>query len=484
MEISVKRSCTAGVTSWRTSVALVVGLLSALHLSGVATAQDLPTRADYTAWLAKYAQAEPSFKPGDVLTRKDVERMRPFVPPGYLGQLDFPDVRMEIGAPQDHTPRIDFMECTEKYASQVRLGPAGDLQNYICGQPFMISAMGPSDPLAGIEAAWNFEYRWQNFGFAAYSVPWIWVGFGGAHSPIDIEKPPANWDTGTGFNAPLPTTAETATMFAGGGTFQRMLQSTYQRVYFNHLAPLMNVHGVLSVPDASQFEFKDFLGFFDPFDIRGAAFIIYRYNDPLRADDAWGYLPNLRNVRRISVEVKSDSVLGTDLTLEDFYGFSGRVLEWRWKFLGWKDVLAVMNSKYDNAHYFGPNGTIPNDLWTVRRFAVVERTPIRSGHPYSSAIEFLDAQNWDCPYLIAFDHAQHVWKIFQFSEVWSEDLKEPALQRINRGIHASHIQGVAALDLRNRRATLFSAYGGGFPNLTAQHVTSIFDPSSLEQSHR
>lgn len=227
MEIPIKKSCTAEGTSWRSSITLIVGLLSALGLRGVATAQNLPTRADYTAWLAKYAQAAPSFKPGEVLTRKDLERISPFVPPGYLEQLDFPDVRMEIGAPQDHTPRIDFMECTEKFSSQVRLGPAGDLQNYICGQPFLGDAMVPSDPLAGIETAWNFEYRWQNFGFAAYSVPWIWVNFGGSHSPVEIEKPPVNWNT-TGFNASLPTTAETATLFAGGGTFQRMLQSTFQ----------------------------------------------------------------------------------------------------------------------------------------------------------------------------------------------------------------------------------------------------------------
>ena len=189
-------------------------------------------------------------------------------------------------------------------------------------------------------------------------------------------------------------------------------------------------------------------------------------------------------MRRISVELKSDSVLGTDLTLEDFFGFSGRVLEWRWKFLGWKAVLAVMNSKYDNAHYFGPNGIVPNDVWTLRRFAVVERTPIRAGHPYSSAIQLLDAQNWDCSYLIAFDHTQHVWKIIQFSELWSEDVKQPQLRMINHGTYASHAQGAAALDLRNRRGTLFSVYGGGFPGITPQHVAAIFDPNSLEQTHR
>ena len=75
--------------------------------------------------------------------------------------------------------------------------------------------------------------------------------------------------------------------------------------------------------------------------MRGQVFITYRYADPHRADDAWAYDPQSRRVRRVSVEVKSDSVEGTDTTQEDFYTFSGRELHWHWKFLGWKDVLAV-----------------------------------------------------------------------------------------------------------------------------------------------
>ena len=120
----------------------------------------------------------------------------------------------------------------------------------------------------------------------------------------------------------------------------------------------------------------------------------------------------------------------------------------------------------------------------VRVFGTMHRSRVPRSGNQDRQIHRRSGQNWDCAYLITFDHTQHVWKIFQFSEAWSEDLKEPALQRINRGIHASHTQGVAAMDLQNRRATLFAIYGGGFPNLTGQHVTSIFDPSSLEQSHR
>ena len=104
--------------------------------SGIANAQNptkVYTRADYTDWLTKYANAKPDFKVGDVLTAKDLERMRPFVIPGYLDYLNFPEFKMRIVAPIDHTPLGPFMSCTEKYQSQVRLKPDGTMANYRCG---------------------------------------------------------------------------------------------------------------------------------------------------------------------------------------------------------------------------------------------------------------------------------------------------------------------------------------------------------------
>src|SRR5712691_4063738 len=92
--------------------------------SGVANAQKAEkvyTRADYTDWLNKYANAKPDFKVGDVLTTKDIERMRPFVIPGYLDYLKFPEFRMPIVGPIDHTLFVKDTASTEKYQAQVRL---------------------------------------------------------------------------------------------------------------------------------------------------------------------------------------------------------------------------------------------------------------------------------------------------------------------------------------------------------------------------
>ena len=87
------------------TVIVVAGCLwaaAASLWSGVASAQmpeKVYTRADYTDWLTKYANAKPDFKAGDVLTAKDIERMRPFVIPGYLDYYNFPNFKMRIVAP-------------------------------------------------------------------------------------------------------------------------------------------------------------------------------------------------------------------------------------------------------------------------------------------------------------------------------------------------------------------------------------------------
>src|SRR5512146_296876 len=124
----------------------------------------LPTRQTVEQWLAQNANAKPDFKSGDVLTAKDLERIRPFIPPGYVEQLNFPELKMQIVATRSHMPGKDYTDCTEKYQAQVKLNSDGTIANYICGQPFSDASFVPGDPLSGFKAIWNFEYRWQNYG--------------------------------------------------------------------------------------------------------------------------------------------------------------------------------------------------------------------------------------------------------------------------------------------------------------------------------
>jgi len=64
--------------------------------------------------------------------------------------------------------------------------------------------------------------------------------------------------------------------------------------------------------------------------------------------------------------------------------------------------LSIPCNRY--TYLYGPNGIIPNDTWTMRRFAVMERTSNSERHPYKSVVEDWDSQNYDAWLMEAFDH--------------------------------------------------------------------------------
>ena len=469
-------------------VVFSVGLL-ALGEGGTAAAQGKPDAAQYTAetflqWLEKHRDAGPDFKPGDVLVMpQDAEKIRPFIFPGYFEEMAYaPGYQVEVTAPKDHAPRRDYLECTEKLQGQVKLKQDGSLEGYVCGQPFANTALDPSDPTSGYKAAWNFDHRWQKTGLTGLNFLASWVRVGGEHTPPEIEQPPAAWGDGINYDG-ADWKWNTKDIYKGGGTFRRSLGTFYNRYYFANVP--MFADNNYTVPGApADVYWKEFTGFFSPYDARGTAFIINRYTDPYRTDDAWAYVPSLRRVRRVSAEVKSDSLMGTDHTLEDFYSFSGRPLEWEWKFHGWKDLLAIHDSRYsgEGSRYTGPNGWLPDDIWQVRKFAIMERIPTDPRHPYSRLYEAWDAENYDAWLMVAFDRKGRLWKIWEFQKDWTEDFKR--FKVMGPGTRATNFQSIQVIDVQNGRGTIWNGYGTGYPELDLDYITRLYDLNRLTEIHR
>jgi len=196
---------------WCLSLTVLI-MAAALCLdAGAARAQDVKTytRATFDNWLAKYQNAKPEFKVGDVLTAKDMDKIRSFVFPGYAYFFNFPEFKMTIAAPVDHTPRKDYMACTEKYQNQVRLLPDHTMANYVCGQPFPNSEIKTGDPDAGWKAAWNFEYRWPNFGLMTIA--------------------PATWD-----RSAAPMTFRRGSLLRATGSGTQVLRTSITRCHLPH----------------------------------------------------------------------------------------------------------------------------------------------------------------------------------------------------------------------------------------------------------
>lgn len=61
--------------------------------------------------------------------------------------------------------------------------------------------------------------------------------------------------------------------------------------------------------------------FESPADIRGTSYLNFDWDDSLRDDDSWLYLPALQRVKRLATSDTSDSFLGSDFTYADINGF-------------------------------------------------------------------------------------------------------------------------------------------------------------------
>jgi hypothetical protein len=482
------------------SVVLLLALVSVVIVcAGAAGTAFAGEPATYTVdtfqrWLKQYAAAKPDFKAGDVLTAKDLERMRPFVPPGYLEQLNFPNFKAQIIDVIPHTPASSYLRCTEQYASQVRLRNDGAIMNYTCGQPFPNETLSTSDPMAGFKAAWNYTYRYLYFGFYDLSVDTGLIRLGyrigsGATNVVGAAAPPGHYVADLpAWKTAFPTEADVRRDYGGAEYLERYLTLFYARIPFTHLADLDGK--AVPLAGADKIEQKNLTYFSTPFDIRGTAFIIWRYledadkGDPYRADDSWAYIPNLRRVRRISAEVKSDSLLGTDITIDDFDGFNDRVLNWDWKFLGWKDVMEVNDPGNHYVRYLGPNNVVPDDQWSVKKMAVTLRTPKSSRHPYSAVINLWAADAWSPGYQLTFDRKGKLWKVLEWQYKYSESFVPGFWAETMNGAHAVIWWHVSAIDVQNNRATVFRQQGPVMERYSPQLLKALFDAGALESIHR
>lgn len=424
-------------------------------------------------WLEENQNATPEFSPGETLTFADVDKLKPFVPPSYQDIMFFDGMQVEIAETSDLSPSDDYKQATLQHQGQVALAEDGAIENYIAGQPFDDSKFSPeSAPMEngdGYRAIWNFNFRWQGQGLTLQRFYGTWIREGGQHDTSgQIEK---------GYDD----------MFQGGGTFPRILWGNYRRAYFNFRSDLADQDYRMKGSWADGTEYRELTSFDEPFDIRGTAFLILRYTDPRKTDDSWAYIPNLRRVRRISVEVKSDSLLGTDHTIEDFYGFAGRVLEHEWRYVGPAKILWVARSKNPYAKFYGPNGWAQVDRWELRDMHVVEQLPtFQPEHPYIRKYIFTDVNTGDCGYAESYDRGDELWKVWQLSKLWSEDpwfydqhLGTPS--KDHEGMRIGAFQSINVIDKQNGRGTLFPCQGHNYAPQKLTYLKKVLDVNYLSQ---
>lgn len=192
-----------------------------------------------------------------------------------------------------------------------------------------------------------------------------------------------------------------------------------------------------------------------PYDIAGTSVLTWRYLDD-KQDMTYTYVPAIRRVRRMSPANRSDAFLGTDMCVDDGYGYDGKIAAVDW--MPVKRVSAVvpwldkdpqrleqsskgewMSSKtikevvfgYQKKDWKGAPWAPTNLVWVKRDVLILEFKPKDPYYNYGTQYLWCDAE---VPYVIYYkvihDRAGAYWKsiLLALTPLESADKKMTYLQ--------------------------------------------------------
>ncbi len=366
------------------------------------TAIGVVAAALFGAWLCAATPAAAQIKPGDVITKDNADKVKDLLSPG-----NYELVRRGMILNIVPTGHLDwpppYKAATEKYHAQVALMPDGSLKNYVAGLPFPL--FDPNDPQMATKIMWNFSFR------PLYS------------DDIDMRFPEvASYG---------PTSSGDALSYFMVGHF----------AFYNNIGRI-EVPPIPTDPDAAASGIRYRFGFYpflEPSDLRGYGLIRLRHVDPNTEDNVWVYNPSTRRLRRQTASILSDAIAAlpgfggigggggraaggasgsgastyvNTIDPDSYFGFSAKVEDFTYKYLGEKEMLASVEAKQSPEQVCPSDGhTICPENWEMRHLYMVE-ADAKPGTDLSipKRILFIDSEGWFITASDQFDRDGKLWK--------------------------------------------------------------------------
>jgi hypothetical protein len=322
--------------------------------------------------------------PGVVINAANADQFQSAVDPVLLQQIKDGWVEITVGETTDFVLHPNYISATE--AGDVSLGEtAGEIQNFVAGRAFP-QEPDINDPRAGEKLAWNYQYGY-NWGDNAAIYPFYWryrnLETSKIERQIKFNFHFLNWKHRVN-QAPVPE-------------FEKNPSGLFRSIYVQVL---------------------------QPFDVKNTQLLIHRYADDLKRDDAWLYLGFQRRVRRLASGQVTDAFLGSDLMIEDFEGYNGRISDMNWTYKGTQNVILPFYNHNDQAltlefddpdgygfiDFHGKGDCYANVTWQLRKAYVLESSSVDPNHPISKRVHYVDAQTFTLPRTIIYDRKGEPWK--------------------------------------------------------------------------
>ena len=329
---------------------------------------------------------------------------------------------MEIGRALDFPIHPYYFDATKSHFEETRiLSDVGEIINYHGGRPFV--ELDKLDPLSGIKAAWNMRY---------------------AYAPDETETLRFIW------------------------RYRDMAKDKIERTLkmYGSILRYKHRHTVDPIPslpnNPSNLYTALYLKVNHPQDIRNTQLLIHRAEDDAAPEQAWIYLNTQRRVKRLATGQKTDAFLGSDIMIEDFLGYNGRIRDMDWKFIAEKEMLLAMYahnellldeatpdaSGYAEIEFGGQGHCFPKVTWQLRKVYVIDAYPKDPSHPLSRRRFIIDAATFVPALTQIYDNSGKIWKL-AIAAITHSDFHTPE----NKAWQGAITEGVTMIDLQARHCT-------------------------------
>lgn len=397
-----------------------------------------------------YANGFPTFPgltAGSVIDAGVADKFKEVMDPGLYKLVKDGWLQLRVGDSFDFPVAKGYVEATRKHWKGVQLGDKnGEITGYVAGRPFP-EQPSTSDSRAGEKLAWNFKYG-INWGDNAAIAPFYW-----------------------------------RYRNASTGKVERTIKYNFHFLNFKHRndhAPIPEV-----TPNPSNLFRGIYVKVLEPQDLKNTQLLIQRYEDDLKLDDTYLYLGFQRRVRRLATGQNTDSFLGSDLMIEDFEGYNGRISDMTWSYLGTKSLLmpyyrhtdAKLTDEYREAdgykfvEFGGRGNCMPEIPWQMRKVHILQAEPVNPNHPIGKRVIYLDAQVFGASRSLIYDRKGQLWKTFTIGKA-HPDHHLP----VNRGTGIALDDSFSVIDLQGQHCTTGQFKGQVDPKL---NPPSLFQVQNL-----
>ena len=364
----------------------------------------------------------PLLQPGTIISSNNLEKYTQWLDESVTDLIRAGAYQITLGANLNFPTHPGYMDATESHSGETRIGAEpGALINYQAGRPF--PRLDSNDPQAGTKAAWNMRY---------------------AYAPDETETAHFTW------------------------RYRDMAREKVERTLAMYGAILRYKHRTSHQPmpeldyNPAQLFSALYLRVNSPQDIRNTQLLIHRADDDSEPEQAWMYLNTQRRVKRIATSQKTDAFLGSDIMIEDFLGYNGRIKDMDWRFLGSEELLLPMyghnqldlnqqkadKEGYQDIAFSGKGNCFPEVTWQLRKTYHLEAIPRDSRHPLSRRHYIIDAATFAPVLVRIYDRAGKLWKL-GISALSHSDFHAPE----NKNWQGVITDGVTMIDLQAAHCT-------------------------------